>query len=329
SNVQTVFDIVRASPRRVVFAEGEEDRTIRAAIGFKLAGLGEPILVGRIEQVKETARQAGIRGLEAIKIDNAAVSESREQYIDILYERLQRRGQLRRDVARMVNQNRNVFAALMVRNGDADAMVTGLTRSFAVSHDDISRVFDPMPGRLVFGLSVLMARGRTVFVADTTVHERPGIDEMIDIATQAAAKARHMGHEPRVAFLSFSNFGQPDRGLNKNIREVVSIMDERASNGTAYDFEYDGEMAANVALDFELMKRLYPFSRLSGPANVLIMPGLHSANIGAKMLQNLGGARLIGPLLIGMEKPVQIVQMGATVNDMITAAAFAGQDALT
>lgn len=328
-NIQTVFEIVRANPHRVVFAEGEEDRTIRAAIAFRSAGLGEPILVGREDRIIETAQQAGLTHLDGIRIENAAISDTRDVYIDQLYERLQRRGHLQRDVARLVNQNRNVFAACMVQNGDADAVVTGLTRPFGISHGEISLVFDSLPGHTVFGLSVLMARGRTVFVADSTVHERPNVDAMIDIAIQSADKARRMGHEPRVAFLSFSNFGQPERGLNKDIRRVVSAMDERAAQGETFEFEYDGEMAADVALDYELMDRLYPFSRLSGAANVLIMPGLHSANIGAKMLEKLGGARLIGPLLMGMEKPVQIVQMGATVNDLVTAAAFAAQDALT
>ncbi len=328
-NIQTVFEIVRSNPKRIVFAEGEEDRTIRAAIAFRSAGLGEPILVGREDSIKETAQQAGLTHLDGIRIENAAISETRDVYIDQLYARLQRRGHLQRDVARLVNQNRNVFAACMVQNGDADAVVTGLTRPFGISHGEISLVFDSLPGHTVFGLSVLMARGRTVFVSDSTVHERPDADAMIDIAIQSADKARRMGHEPRVAFLSYSNFGQPERGLNKNIRQVVAMMDERAAQGETFEFEYDGEMAADVALDSELMDRLYPFNRLSGPANVLVMPGLHSANIGAKMLEKLGGARLIGPLLMGMEKPVQIVQMGATVNDLVTAAAFAAQDALT
>ncbi|MEO1250483.1 MAG: phosphate acyltransferase, partial [Pseudomonadota bacterium] len=328
-NIQTVFEIVRSNPKRIVFAEGEEDRTIRAAIAFRSAGLGEPILVGREDSIKETAQQAGLTHLDGIRIENAAISETRDVYIDQLYARLQRRGHLQRDVARLVNQNRNVFAACMVQNGDADAVVTGLTRPFGISHGEISLVFDSLPGHTVFGLSVLMSRGRTVFVSDSTVHERPNVDAMIDMAIQSADRARRMGHEPRVAFLSFSNFGQPERGLNKDIRKVVSAMDERAAQGETFEFEYDGEMAADVALDSELMDRLYPFNRLSGPANVLIMPGLHSANIGAKMLEKLGGARLIGPLLMGMEKPVQIVQMGATVNDLVTAAAFAAQDALT
>ena len=328
SSIETVYEIVRSNPKRVVFAEGEEERAIRAAVAFRNQGLGEPILVGRIERIREAAAQSNISGVEDIRIENAAVSDARDRYTDWLYERLQRRGHLQRDVQRLVNQNRNVFASCMVHLGDADALVTGLTRPFAMTYGEVSSVLDALPNHRVFGLSVLMVRGRTVFIADSTVDERPPTEALVDIAIQSAAKARRMGHEPKVAFVSFSNFGQPERTLNVSVRGAVTLMDERTAQGQAIDFEYDGEMAADVALDYGLMKRLYPFCRLSGAANVLIMPGLHSANVSAKMLQKLGGAVSIGPLLIGMEKPVQIVQMGATVNDLVTAAAFASQDAL-
>ncbi len=322
-SLQSMFENVRAAPKRVVFAEGEEERTIRAAIAFRSAGYGEPVLIGREARIRETMAAAGLAHVDDLEIHNAKVSKNNARYAEFLYERLQRRGSLQRDCQRMVNQDRNIFAACMLANGDADAMVTGLTRSFAVCFDEISRVIDPLPDHVLYGLSILVARGRTVFIADTTVNEFPSPVQLADIAVQTATKARLMGHEPRVAFLSFSNFGQPMRERAQHVRDAIALLDERDVG-----FEYDGEMSADVALDFELKQRLYPFCRLSGPANVLIMPALHAANIGAKLLQKLGDATLVGPLLIGLEKPAQVVQMGATVNETVTAAAIAAHDAI-
>jgi malate dehydrogenase (oxaloacetate-decarboxylating)(NADP+) len=205
----------------------------------------------------------------------------------------------------------------MVANGHADAMVTGVTRSFYACLEDALRVIDVRPGQTLMALSIIIARGRTVLIADTSVHELPTADQLADFAVQCAAIGRQLGHEPRVALLSFSNFGNPPREKAERIREAVHVLDERR-----VDFEYEGEMQANVALNFGLMKELYPFSRLNGPANILIMPALHSANIVAKMMQELGGTA-IGPVLVGLSKPVQIVQTGATVNEIVTAAAFA------
>ncbi|WP_029013954.1 NADP-dependent malic enzyme [Niveispirillum irakense] len=323
-SLQLIAEKVRANPRRVVFAEGEEERTIRAAIAFRSARFGTPVLVGREHVIEEKLASLGMAGIEPLEIQNAAFGQpTNERYTEFLYRRLQRSGSLHRDVQRMVNQNRNIFAACMVATGDADAMVTGLTRSFSVSFEDIGRVIDPQPDHIVFGLSVLATRQRTVFISDTTVHERPTPEQLADIAIQSAKMARQMGHEPRVAFLSFSNFGQPMRDRAAHVREAVALMDQRS-----VDFEYDGEMSADVALDYDLMKRLYPFCRLSGAANVLIMPALHAANIGAKLLHKFGGGNLIGPLLIGLDKPVQVVQMGATASDLTTAAVMAAHDSL-
>jgi malate dehydrogenase (oxaloacetate-decarboxylating)(NADP+) len=235
---------------------------------------------------------------------------------------LGRKGYLRRDCQRMVNQNRNIFAACMVACGEADAMVTGLTRSFNVAYEDIRRALDPKPRRRVFGLSVMVLPNRSVFLADTSVHELPGPEILADIAMQSAEEARAMGHEPRVALLSYSNFGNPSHEGAQRIRKAVEILDTRK----VY-FEYDGEMQASVALNFTLMNELYPFCRLSGPANVLVMPGLHSANITAKLIQQIGAGTVIGPLLIGLNKPAQVVQLGATVNDLVIAAAIAAYEA--
>ncbi|WP_114394928.1 NADP-dependent malic enzyme [Oleisolibacter albus] len=323
-SLQLIHEKVKAAPKRVVFAEGEEEVVIRAAIAYRQAGFGTPVLVAREEVVGERMTEMGLTGIEPLEVHNARLSRQNERYTEFLYGRLQRRGHLHRDCQRMVNQNRNVFAACMVACGDADAMVTGLTRSFTVSFEDIQRVIDPQPDHLVFGLSVLATRSRTVFIADTTVHERPEPEQLVDIAIQAARAARQMGHEPRVAFLSFSNFGQPMRSRAQHVREAVALLAARRP-----DFEFDGELSADVALDHELMRRLYPFCRLSGPANVLIMPALHAANIGSKLLHKFGGGTMIGPLLLGLDRPVQVVQMGATTNDLVTAAVMAAHDALT
>ena len=323
ASLQLIFDRVQAHPQRMVFAEGEERKSIRAALAYQSAGYGQAVLIAREEKVAEAAQAMGCRGADALEIHNARLSKRNKHYTDFLYKRLQRNGKLYRDCQRMVNQNRNVFAACMVAKGDADAMVTGLTRSFGVSFDDLRRVIDPKPGHRAFGLTIFAQRNRTVFLADTSVHELPTPEQLADIAIQSAEQARAMGHEPRVALLSFSNFGNPMREKAQRIREAVQVMDERD-----IDFEYDGEMQANVALDHALMTSLYPFCRLSGPANVLVMPALHSANISGKLLQHLGGGTVIGPLLIGLSKPAQIVTTGATVNEMVTAAAIAAHEAV-
>jgi len=323
ASLQSIFDAVSQDPRRVVFAEGEEERTIRAAAIFRNSGYGHPILIGREDRIHETAAAIGLSGLEGIEIHNARLSKDNRRYTEMLYKRLQRRGALYRDCQRMVNQDRNVFAASMVAEGDADAMITGLTRRFAVSYDEVRRVIDARPGARVFGVTIVVARGRTVFMADTSVHEAPTAVELADISGQAAEVARRMGHEPRVALLSFSTFGNPLRESTERIREAVEMLDSRR-----VDFEYDGEMPPDVALNPELRERLYPFSRLSGPANVLVMPDLHSANIASKLLGQLGGSTVIGPLMHGLAKPVQIVQLGANVSDVVNLAALAAHEAM-
>ena len=323
SSLHLIFEQVRSSPQRVVFAEGEDERVIRAAIGFRNAGYGTPVLIGREERIAQTMTAIGLGQIEGIEIHNARLSSENPKYTEFLYDRLQREGMLHRDCQRLVNQDRNVFGACMVASGDADALVTGVTRTFSVAYEEIMRVIDPSPGQCVIGLQVIVLRGRTVFIGDARVNENPDSETLAGIATQAALKAREMGHEPRIAFLSDSNFGNPPRPANATIREAIRILDEQE-----VDFEYDGDMAADTALDYALMQRLYPFSRLTGPANVLVMPGLHSANISAKLLQEMAGGTAIGPILLGLSKPAQVVQMGATINDIITLAALAAYDAI-
>jgi malate dehydrogenase (oxaloacetate-decarboxylating)(NADP+) len=320
--LQLIFNQVRAEPKNVVFAEGEEERVIRAAINYRDAGYGIPILVGREDRINATLQTIGQTNLEGVEIMNARISQPHnERYTDFLYRRLQRQGFLQRDCQRMVNQDRNIYAACMVAVGDADAMVTGLTRSYTVAYDEVRRVIDAQTGRRVFGLSIVLARGRTVFVADTTVHELPTAVEMADIAVQTAEVARRLGHEPRVAMLSYSNFGNPMWQTAERVRDAVSLLSSRVT-----DFEFDGEMSADVALNTDL-RDAYPFSRLSGPANVLIMPALHSANISSKLLQELGRGTVIGPILVGLSKPVQIANMGAGVSELVNLAALAAHEA--
>jgi malate dehydrogenase (oxaloacetate-decarboxylating)(NADP+) len=312
-----VFDRLRRQPKRVVFAEGEEEQVIRAACSFVHQGLGSALLVGREDRVRQSARDNGIELGEGIEIVNARLSTRNASYINYLYERLQRRGYLVRDCQRLVNQDRNHFAACMVALGDADAMVTGVTRNFSVALEDVLRVIDPKPGHRVIGVSVVVARGRTVLVADTAVTEMPDAHEIAEIAIEAAGVARRLGYEPRLALLAFSTFGHPPGERSARVIEAVKILD-----GKRVDFEYDGEMAADVALNPELVSA-YPFCRLSGSANVLVMPAFHSASISTKMLQELGGATVIGPLLVGLDRPVQIVQLGAKDNQLVNMAALA------
>jgi malate dehydrogenase (oxaloacetate-decarboxylating)(NADP+) len=314
----SVFERLRRQPKRVVFAEGEEEQVIRAATSFVQQGLGTALLVGREERVRQTVKEAGFELGDGIEIINARLSRRNAAYAAYLYERLQRRGFLQRDCQRLVNQDRNHFAACMVALGDADAMVTGVTRNFSVALDDIRRCIDPKPGHRVMGVSLVLARGRTVLVADTAVTEMPEASDIAEIATEAAGVARKLGYEPRLALLAFSTFGHPKGERSARVQEAVQILDRQR-----VDFEYDGEMAADVALNPELMAA-YPFCRLSGPANVLIMPAFHSAAISTKMLQELGGAHVIGPLLVGLDRSVQIVSLSATDTDLVNMAALAG-----
>jgi malate dehydrogenase (oxaloacetate-decarboxylating)(NADP+) len=316
STLTQVYSRVRRQPKRVVFAEGEEEQVIRAAASFAAQGLGTALLVGREDRVMAAAAENGI-DLDGIEIVNARLSTRNASYINHLYERLQRHGYLLRDCQRLVNTDRNHFGACMVALGDADALVTGVTRNFSVALEDVRHVIDPKPGHRVIGVSLVVTRGRTVVVADTAVTEMPNAEELADIAVEAAGVARRLGYEPRVGMLAFSTFGHPQGERSERVIEAVKILDRRR-----VDFEYDGDMAADVALNPELMTA-YPFCRLSGPANVLVMPAFHSASISTKMLQELGGATVIGPLLVGLDRPVQIVQLGAKDTQIVNMAALA------
>jgi malate dehydrogenase (oxaloacetate-decarboxylating)(NADP+) len=322
--LDATMEVVRSNPKAVVFAEGEEQKVVRAAIAFRNAGYGTPVLIGREDRVMATINSLGLGDIDGIEIHNARLSDNNSKYVEFLYGRLQRKGYLRRDVVRMVNQDRNVFAACMVATGDADAMVTGLTRSASVCLDDVRQAIGPAKGAIPFGLTLMVGmRGKTIFLADSLVNFRPDAEDVARIAIGAAAAARHLGHEPRVALLSHSTFGDPMHDRAQPMRDAVAILDQRH-----VDFEYDGEMSPDVALEASI-RALYPFCRLNGDANVLVVPGLHSAHIAARLAHHLGGGTTIGPLLLGMEKPVQIVSMDASVSQIVDLACLAAYQAIT
>ncbi len=317
SVLTSVYAEVKNNPRRVIFAEGEEEVVLRAAIQFRDFGYGTPVLVGRTQAVRDKLAALGIDDPTAFEIQNSADSHLVPQMTGYLYERLQRRGYTERDVRRMVNQERNTFASLLLALGHGDAMISGLTRTFAQTMREVSRVIDPKPGQVPFGVHMMIGKNYTVFLADTTITERPSAAELAQIARETAAVARRLGHEPRVAFLSYSTFGNPPGRWLENIRDAVHILDAENPG-----FVYEGEMAPDAALNPKVME-FYPFSRLQSPANVLVMPGLQSANLSAKLLRELAGNATIGPMLIGLEKPVQIAPMTAAAPDLLTLAVLA------
>ncbi len=315
--MQTIYERVRRSPKRVVFAEGEEEQVIRAALAFVNQGLGRAILVGREDRVLNTASAAGLELCDKIEVHNAKLSSRNAVYAQFLFERLQRKGFLLRDCQRLINTDRNHFAAAMVAQGDADAMVTGVTRNFSNALEDVRRVVDQKPGHRLIGASLVLASGRVVVVADTAITEMPEASDLAEIAIEAAGVAKRIGLEPRVAMLAFSTFGYPPGERTARVHEAVRILDNRR-----VDFAYEGEMGADIALNRQLMSS-YPFCRLKDTANVLVMPAFHSAAISTKMLQELGGATVLGPLIVGLDKPIQIVQLGATDAEIVNMAALA------
>jgi malate dehydrogenase (oxaloacetate-decarboxylating)(NADP+) len=305
--------VLSARKKRIVFTEGEEPSVIRAAYAFQGAGLGTAILIGREELVHENMHLVGLNPTEAnLEILNARLSHRNAEYVDYLYARLQREGYLRRDVQRLINQDRNAFAASMVALGDADGMVTGVTRAFDQVLEEVLRVVNPAPGGRIIGMSVVLAKGRTLFIADTTVTEMPEAEDLVEIALEAARAVRALGYTPRLAFMSYSTFGNPMGTRSEKVREAVATLDEM----DGIDFEYEGEMPPELALEPEARGN-YPFMRLTGPANVLIMPAIHSAAISTQLIQSLGGATVIGPILLGLDKAVQICPLSASVSKIL------------
>jgi malate dehydrogenase (oxaloacetate-decarboxylating)(NADP+) len=319
SFLQRIHGAVRRDPKRkrVVFAEGEEPAVIRAAWQFKTQELGEPILVGREDQIARNMQLVGLATSD-ITVTNARSSDHNAEYTDFLYKRLQRQGYLQRDAQRLINQDRNAFAACMVAMGHADGMVTGVTRNYATSLSDVMLAIDRRKEVRPIGFSIVIGKAGPMMIADTSVTEMPEAEDLAGIAISAAAAAHELGFTPKLAFISYSTFGNPPGERMEKVRDAVAILDARGNVG----FEYDGEMALDVALNPDA-RRLYPFARLSGPANVLVMPAIHSASISTKMAAALGGATVIGPLLFGLASSVQIAQLDATAQDIVNLAAFA------
>ena len=319
--LQKISGLVQSgeSKKRIVFAEGEEPSVIRAAYAFQQQGLGTAILCGREQLVEENMRLAGIDPAEAgLEIVNARLSDRNPDYVDHLYGRLQREGFLKRDVQRLINQDRNSFAASMLALGDADGMVTGVTRNFDQVLEEVLGVIDPATGGRVMGMSILLAKGRTLFIADTNVTEMPDAQDLVEIACEAARTVKALGFTPRVAFLSYSAFGNPMGERSEKVREAVAMLDMMEG----IDFEYEGEMPPELALEPE-RRGNYPFMRLTGPANILIMPAIHSASISTKLVQSLGGATVIGPILLGLSRSVQICPLSASVSGILNMAMMA------
>jgi malate dehydrogenase (oxaloacetate-decarboxylating)(NADP+) len=310
--------IAHASPQRVIFAEGEDEAVIKAAMMMRDDNYGQPIIIGRNNKIDPIVTSMGDGyDLDGITIMNAALSKNLSKYIDVLYKKLQRKGFLYRDCARMVKTNRNIFAACMLECGDADAMITGFTKSYYNCLDEISKVILPKKNHRIMSYSVLLSAGHNVIIADNTVCDLPDANDLVEITIQTANVAKAMGYKPRVALLSYSNFGSPMIQKSSGVREAITKLDQMN-----LDFEYDGEMSPDVALNPALQK-MYPFCRLTDSANVLVMPGLHSAKISSGLLEELAGGVFIGPILDGFAHPIQIVPMGSSANDILQMAAFA------
>ena len=318
--LQGITTSVVETPKTIIFAEGEEPAVIRAAQAFQQRGLGRAILIGREKPIYDNMKLLGVENPESLTVLNARLFDRNAEFTEYLYSRLQRKGFLRRDAQRLVNNDRNVFSSLMLHHGLADGMVTGVTRSYDIALRDVRLVLNHKSDERTMGVSVVVNKNRTLFIADTNITELPTAEDLADIATSTAHFARQFGFEPRVAFLSYSTFGNPVGERMEKVREAVNILDGRET-----DFEYEGDLAADVALD-PMHTLTYPFSRLTGSANVLVMPAIHSASISTKLLDSVGGATVLGPFLTGLSKPVQICPLGATASEitqMATLAAFA------
>ena len=320
--LQGINSQIKKTQKKVVFADGEDENTLKAAIAFKNGRLGIPILVGKKEKIKERLKEIGLSENFDIKIINSTDSKKREIYTNFLFKKLQReQGLLERDCDRMVRNDRVIWGSCMVSCGDADAMITGNTRRYASSLEKIKKVIEPRPGEIMFGLNMMVSKGKTVFIADTTVNEYPSSEQLSKIAISAARVVRLFGFNPKVAFLSHSTFGQPVTSRTKHIRDAVEILQDKK-----VDFQFDGDMQPDVALNEEY-KELYPFSGIVGNANILIMPGQHSAVISFKMMKTLGGAKVIGPLLIGLGQAVEIAPLRSSTSDILNLASVAAYSA--
>ena len=320
--MQGINSQVKKNQKRVVFTDGEDENTLKAAIAFKNAGLGIPIIVAKEKVVKQRLKEIGYGENFDIQIINSTDKKKREKYVKFLFKKLQReQGLLERDCDRMVRNDRVIWGSCMVSSGDADAMVTGNSRRYAQSLEKINKVVEPRPGEIMFGLNMVVNKGKTVFIGDTSVHEYPSSEQLAEIAISSARVVRLFGFDPKVAFLSHSTFGQPLTSRTKHIIDAVDILKKRKVN-----FKFDGDMQPDVALNDEYSD-LYPFSEIVGNANILIMPGQHSAAISYKIMKTLGGAKVIGPLLIGLGQAIEIAPLRSSTSDILNLASIAAYSA--
>ncbi|WP_415290584.1 NADP-dependent malic enzyme [Candidatus Pelagibacter sp. Uisw_136] len=320
--MQGINSHIKKNQKRIVFADGEDENTLKAAIAFKNSKLGTPILIGKKTKIKERIKEIGYNENFDIEIVNSEDTKKRERYVNFLFEKMQReKGLLERDCDRLVRNDRVIWASCMVACGDADGAVTGNTRRFGASFDKVTQVIDARPGEIMFGLNMVVAKGKTIFVGDTSVNEYPSSEELAEIAISSARVVKMFGFVPRVAFVSHSTFGQPLTSRTKHIKKAVEILNDKN-----VDFDFDGDMQPDVALNEEY-KELYPFSSIVGNANILIMPGQHSAAISYKMMKSLGDTRVIGPLLIGLGQPIEIAPLRSSTSEIINLASVAAYSA--
>jgi len=320
--MQGINSHIKKNQKRIVFADGEDENTLKAAIAFKNSKLGTPILIGKKNKIKERIKEIGYNENFDIEIVNSEDKEKREKYVKFLFEKLQReKGLLERDCDRLVRNDRVIWASCMVACGDADGAVTGNTRRFGASFDKVTQVVDARPGEIMFGLNMVVAKGKTIFVGDTSVNEYPSSEELAEIAISSARVVKMFGFVPKVAFVSHSTFGQPLTSRTKHIKKAVEILKDKN-----VDFDFDGDMQPDVALNEEY-KELYPFSNIVGNANILIMPGQHSAAISYKMMKSLGNTKVIGPLLIGLGQPIEIAPLRSSTSEIINLASVAAYSA--
>ena len=317
SIMQGINAKVRKNPKRVIFAEGEDENMLKAAIEFGKNRLGTPILIGTEKRIKEQLKKIGLDENYKIEIVNSTDKEKRQKYVKHLYKRLQREGQLERDVDRLVRNDRIAWGASMIACKDADAMVTGNIRHYTASIEKLKKVVDPRPGEEIFGMTMINSKGKTILVADTNVKDFPSAQRLVNVSKSCVRVARLFGFDPKVAFLSHSTFGKPVSKNTKHVRDAIELLKKEK-----VDFDFDGEMQPDVALN-PLYQEIYPFSKIVGKANILIMPALHSAAISTKLMKEYGGAKLIGPLLIGLGLPIEVAPLRSSTSDILNLASVA------
>jgi len=320
--MQGINNYIKKNKKKIVFADGEDENTLKAAIAFKNSKLGIPILVGKEEKIKEQIKKIGYNDNFDIEIVNSKDTQKRERYVKYLFKKLQReQGLLEWDCDRLIRNDRVIWTSCMVACGDADGAVTGNTRRFGASLEKIKQVVKEREGEIMFGLNLVVHKGKTIFVGDTSVHEYPNSQQLAEIAISSARVVRLFGFVPKIAFVSHSTFGQPSTTRTKHIKDAVQILKDKNVN-----FEFDGDMQPDVALDKEY-KSLYPFSNIVGNANILIMPGQHSAAISYKMMKTLGDTKVIGPLLIGLGLPIEIAPLRSSTSEILNLASIAAYSA--